>query len=165
MAYIDNSDTQEELNDAIRGNTISNICPKTISGQVIPVININPKDYRVVNIVKDVNTTASGAVTLYTTPADKDFFLTSVTFSVVKDAACSHAGASRLRLAATINGETVGIAGVALLNLTAENKTVGYGYSTPIKIDRGTALQSGLTFIAGNYSLYMSLQGYTVEKV
>ena len=157
MAYIDNSETKKEMNDAIRGNSVSNIAPTKINDSVQPVININPKDYRRVNIVKRVGT----AATVYTTPTDKDFYLVAFNIS----AGSLTAGTNTWNLSATIDGDSSATA-LAYIYLeitagTSSQDSTSQNFKYPIKIARGTNIT---TSGAGTFSgRSCTIYGYTVE--
>jgi len=162
MAYIDNSETKRELDEAIRGNANTNLSPTSLANQVVPVININPKANRRANIVRNINLTASGAGTIYTIPSDKDFFLCSIGVGLVKDVACDVA-TGRVVVVAVIDGATVQILGIPTITLTAQQSDVAINFSTPIKLDRGTQISITGTYAAGVMSRNAYVSGFTVE--
>ena len=163
MAYIDNSDTKKEINDAIRGNAVSNLAPTQLANQVIPVIDVNPKALRRSNIARTASTSGA-STTIYTTPADKDFFLVGANFSFIKDATSDIATNAALQLRCIIDGLTTAILNHAVITLTAQSGNISISFPFPLKIDRNTAISlfrasttAGVTVIAG------SIVGYTVE--
>ena len=158
MAYIDNTDTKKEMNDAMRGNAVSNIAPTKINDSVQPVININPKDYRRINILK----TAATETTIYTTPTDKDFYLHGTYIS----AASGAAGNNAARISVIIDGDTAAtIINVVNMRLTAaidgQNGVSNQDFVKPIKLARNSAITSSKsgTLTAAQYTII----GYTVE--
>lgn len=160
MAYIDNSETKKELNDAIRGNAVSNIAPTQLANQVIPVINVNPKDYRICNINKTTVATNSTSAVIYTTPADKDFFITACSLTVIKDAT-STSTLSRIKL--TIDGAEASILPITTLTLTAQDSAFSISFPNPIKIDRDSIISITNSTNVANISTRASIHGYTVE--
>ena len=153
MVYIDNTQTKKEMEDAVRGNSVTNIAPTKVNDFIQPVININPKDYRRVNIVRSRAT--AGAI--YTTPVDKDFFLTSSFLSVAKVAADTGTDAS---VTCTIDGASQTLTTVSGVTLTLNFANLAREFNPPIKIDRNTAITS----VAGNITRCGSgICGYTVE--
>jgi len=116
---------------------------------ITPVISLKP----VANIVKSATT----ATTIYTTPTDKDFYLTSLYLSVAKDAAQTGTSAS---ITAIIDGVTVNLLSFISITLTASEVADNIVFNTPIKIDRGTAIAT----VASNWTSSRSgLTGYTLE--
>jgi uncharacterized membrane protein len=111
---------------------------------VQPVVDV---DKPFVNIVKFQTCSASTA-TLYTTPEDKDFYLTAAFISA------NSTGQKKITI--TVNGEAVDI----LVSYTSAcNPDINF--SPPIKIDRGTNIT--MTQIAAT-STYASIFGYTKES-
>lgn len=162
MAYIDNTETKIEFNDAIRGNAVSNTPTNKVGDTVQPVINVNPKDYRVINICKRaiINNATTG--TVYTTPTNKDFYLCGVQMSLDKD---NTATSTSFRTDITINGETIagGAMSIVAIALTAEQRDTFIAYPRPIKIDRGTNITINSGTNVANFILSCVIWGYTVE--
>lgn len=162
MAYIDNSETAKELIEAIRGNANTNLPPKQIANQVIPVIDINPKHSRRVNIVKRTSRSTTGGSTSYTTPTDKDFYLVGASLSYSCSAACD---SNTYTVGATISGDTTA---TNILELRKETLTLRDDYANimlnyPILLARGTNITVNQTFTAGTSSVASTIFGYTVE--
>ena len=163
MAYIDNTDTKKEMNDAMRGNAVSNIAPTKINDSVQPVININPKDYRRCNIVRGQTLGTSGTTTaIYTTPSDKDFYLCNYSLSIIKDATCDIASGA-ITASITVDGASRIIAGIAVLTTTAQNSVITVSFNSPIRLDRNTSVSLTGTFTVGSLQRTHSIVGYTVE--
>jgi hypothetical protein len=160
MAYIDNSETKKEINDAIRGNAVSNIAPTQLANQVIPVIDVNPKNLRRCNIVRAGVASNAISGTIYNTPADKDFFLCSSTISLTKDAT-STSTSSRMNV--IIDGATQVINRIDGFTLTAQQQTSNITFSTPIRIDRNTSITVTNTTNVANVTNGGTITGYTVE--
>ena len=157
MAYIDNTDTKKEMNDAMRGNAVSNIAPTKIIDSVQPVININPKDYRRCNIIKST----SSAGTVYTTPADKDFYLTGVFFSgsnktASQDSVVSVAFVPKGATSLTVLSLTYST--TAILDTNHANDNVVFPF--PILLERSSSL---ILTSTNNATQRLSIFGYTVE--
>lgn len=162
MAYIDNSETKKEINDAIRGNAVSNLAPTKVNDSVQPVININPKDYRRCNIVK-VGSATNANATIYTTPTDKDFYLVGACISRIKDAASDETFSS---IALTIDGDTssTNILRLSGITLTADSKELSSDFTCPIRLKRGSTITLARTAsTAGVLTYSATIWGYTVE--
>jgi hypothetical protein len=160
MAYIDNSETLKELNEAIRGNVVSNIAPNGVNNSIQPVINVNPKDYRRCNIVKSGTTIHSTTTTIYTTPTDKDLFICSAFISVIKDVGST---SILTRLRASVDGVVSDILNISTLTTTIQNSNNSISFPNPIKIDRGTAITLTNSANVANVSASGGFSGYTVE--
>lgn len=128
-----------------------------VSGPVA-VIPVTP----VSRIVKQAGSNVSGNVPVYTTPSDKDFYLTSVTLSYSKNVTCDVANGA-YRLSVVIDGVTTYIASIALQTLTADNSNLSLNLSTPVKIDRGTSIATTNSFTAGAFIRQVCISGYTEE--
>lgn len=158
MAYIDNTQTKKEIEDAIRGNSVSNLAPSKVSDNVQLVCNVNPKDYRRVNIVAR----QGGSGTVYTTPTDKEFYLTDTHLAGTVSAASTSA-------TQTITITPLGQAAVIcnslyLRTLITNDATSGvsnFSFSKPILLARGSAI----TYAQANCNAQdCVIFGYTVEN-
>jgi len=108
------------------------------------------------NICKSASTTTSAAI--YTTPADKDFYLTSCSLSGAK--AVGDSGTSAV-VAVTVSGLVANVLLIAGITLTADAQSVAIAFPVPIKVDRGTAINCN---IGGTWtSVRAAIQGYTEE--
>ena len=118
-----------------------------IADNIAPVVIIEPYQ----NIVRSVNSLA----TIFTTPSDKDFYLTSAILSVAKDAAAT---GTSVTITAIIDGVTQTIVAVAGITLTANAQTVNE--QCYVKIDRNTAI----AISGANWTVYRGIiKGFTVE--
>lgn len=95
-----------------------------------------------------ITATSTGSQTIYTTPAEKDFYLTSATVSIIKDATCDMATGAVVILV-TVNGVQSAVIGISTLTLTAQSDSVSVSFKYPIKIDRSSTVVMGGTFTAG----------------
>ncbi len=131
-----------------------------IMNEIVPVIVVEPKVDIFINSAK----TTTGANTIYTTPTTKDFFLTGILISYVKDAVCDVADGV-ITLNTTIDGLTRFIISLPVLTLTAQQDEKVIIFNKPIKIDRGVTFNYSGTFGAGKMIRECSIIGYTVETV
>jgi len=115
-----------------------------------------------VNIVRHNSSSSSGNISLYTTPTDKDFYLTGILLSIVKDATCDVATGT-ININTVINGATRRVADIAVLTTTAQSQSVVVSFPFPLKVDRNVAFTISGTFTVGNMSRTGVLQGYTEE--
>jgi len=95
---------------------------------VIPILPIT-------NIIKTANSSTTGSVTLYTTPTDKDFYLTSLQISLIKDATNDNATGT-IGFSITVDGVVIVPLGLAVLTLTAQNSNAVLPLSISIKVNR-----------------------------
>ena len=132
--------------------------------EVMPYIQPTKELGNVVNIVRGASITASNtSTTLYTTPSDKDFYLTGFNISVAKDAACDVATSSHT-LRVVMFGANQSLALIPVITLTAERAETSADFPVPIKIDRNTIISflSG-AHTAGLFNRGVTIRGYTVE--
>lgn len=129
-----------------------------IGNKVMPIVNI---DQPTCDVVANGNNTATGAGTIYTTPTGKDFYLTGYQVSVASNATCDGDNAY---LTFYVNGVVRYIV-FALIVGVANNVNVTQDFTTPIKIDRGTAIQMTSTFSAGAQRKCASLFGYLSDSL
>lgn len=130
-----------------------------VSDFIQPTKEINPR----INIALSSTRSTSGAGTIYTTPADKDFYLTILSYNYAKDAACdSVSGQSGITL--FIDGVTRTLNATPFIVSTAQNIGVSHTFTPALKIDRNTAIAfSANTFTAGILQRSATLIGYTQE--
>jgi hypothetical protein len=127
-----------------------------IADFIQPVINI----YASPNIIRKGTASNSTSGTIYTTPSDKDFYLTNCAISVTKDATSTSTGSD---IQVTINGVTFQILTLATLTLTAQNMSNSMDFSNPIKIDRGTPIQILNATNVANVRAVGNIVGFTTE--
>lgn len=133
----------------------SDTLPSTLN-VLTPVIPIT----RYCDIVKSTAVTNATTGTVYTTPSDKDFYLTAIHLAIYKDATATSTDTS---IRAFIQGLNTGILRVPGLTLTAQSEAMTLSFPTPIKIDRNTAITIDNTTNVANIKAFGSIIGYTVE--
>lgn len=141
-------------------NTKINNLPDEV-GDLVAIIPITP----VIDIVATATRTTSGAATVYTTPSDKDFYLTALIFTLTKDATCDMAtGAVAVTAFLPTNATAQPIASHNAFTLTAQDKIIEISFPIPIKLTRGTLIAlGGNTFTAGTCYRGVTVYGYTEE--
>lgn len=142
------------------GLSISEGFPTRLANAIVPVIDVNPKAYKVANIIRSVANSTSGATTVYTTPTDRDFYLTNAYVSYMANATSDDVGVT---LQSTAQGELAGIIGIRKLALTAHSNNSEVVYPTPLKLDRGVAIVFSTTFSVGAVTREAGITGYTIE--
>ncbi len=143
MAYIDNTQTKKEIEDAIRGNSVSNLAPSKVIDSIQPVINVNPKDYRRVNIIK--STAVAG--TVYTTPSNKDFYLTNTHLSASTNQA-SQTGTVSISVLPKGETSTIIINAIRLLTtviLDSDHSEIFESFERPILLERNSTITLAIT--------------------
>lgn len=92
---------------------------------------------RVITISKTGFASNATSGNIYTVPVDQDFYLTTLTLSVIKDATAT---STETAIWASIDSQFVRIATIATLTLTAQNTTIAMTFPLPLKVDRNTTI-------------------------
>ena len=133
--------------------------PTEVIPTIQPVLIANPE--RIVDINKSSFRTATSIETLYTTPTDRDFYLTTAYLSNQSDATADNV---TVVLNITLDdGSTDEIILLGKLTTTAFNKAISRSFDVPIKIKRGTTITFGTGFTAGTSITTAGITGYTVD--
>jgi len=133
-----------------------------LSPNVVAVVPVTP----ITNIIRTASTNTTAGGTIFTTPDDKDFYLTDVMLSASKNAACDVVIGTYAALQITVNGLTVQISRITSLTATDQNDTVVLNFTFPIKIDRDTIISiASSSYTAGLSSRNATIYGYTEETI
>lgn len=140
---------------SVGGLTLSEGYPQNLMPDVRAVIDLTPRTHRVTDILK----AATGAATLYTTPMDRDFFMTVASMQGSKAATDS---GTALTITATVNGVSVTILSSIFQTLHDDTFQDRGHFFYPIKVDRGTAVVFSL---GGTWTgARAQIQGYEVTS-
>jgi len=162
MADIHNSDLKREIIDGAKINTAFDKIPQQLAEKVVPVMETNPKFFRTINVVESGSRDTSGQIALYTTPTDKDFYITSVQINNQSDVTADNTDAyisTKLP-----DGNSATLAQLFKLSTTVFQGVINLSFPIPIKIKRGTAINFGSTFTAGASITGAGITGYIVEE-
>lgn len=161
-AQINNQELKRAFSDSTK--TQMSEQPNQIdNSKVIPIIDVTPMTHKKANILLENNTTATGGATIYTTPITGDFYITSATFAIMKDAACD-VGTGSVGVAIYSNGKQTRILTIPLITLTAQSVQLAQAYKYPLKCDRNTTIALlNNTITAGNFIRSITIQGYYEE--
>ena len=163
MAQIHNSELLQELKDGGKIQQLRDIIPNQLAEKVVPVMEVNPKLLRRCDVAVSGTRTSTGSTTLYTTPTDKDFYLTSALMEVGSDVTADNTG-SYLRV--VINGTNVDIIYLRKPTTVATSQALSQDFSgCPIKLDRGSTIIMNLSFTVGAASQHALITGYTVNNI
>jgi len=127
--------------------------PSDVLPFITPVMEIFPFNSKIVSATL-LNSASS---TIYTTPADKDFYLTSVTLGVTKD------GTSTSTFSAVnviVDGLTNAVISIPSLTLTAQTGNNSVTFFKPIKLDRNTAITITNSTATANIRSGCTIVGY-----
>lgn len=158
MAEIHNSDTIKRILDDAKIQTSHDEVPKQLASKVVPVLIANPK--REINIFGEGTANNAASAAIYTTPTNKDFYLTSATISLIKDVTATS-------LASWISFTAKGVARRILiitgLSLTVQDRMATITFPNPILLDRGTGVAVNNNTAIAEISVVGGITGYTVE--
>jgi len=130
--------------------------PTELNDKIMPVVDITPK---ITTIVRAADNAVTGGIVAYTTPSDKDFFLTYLHFGYTKDVAAT-SGAIYVRF---YTDGAIRYITLTAQSTTAETRFSDITFPYPIKIDKNTAIDMIGAFGAGAMTKYMTIGGYILE--
>lgn len=137
------------------------IIPLNIGKELQPIYNVGFPTGKYCDVVKEASAINQGAVSMYTTPTDRDFYLNSCYLSSIKDVTSTSLNAS---ITTTINGVVVSLLRMAQMTLTAQSGTMTINFSIPVKIDRGVAINMGNSTAVANVSTWAGITGFTYQN-
>jgi len=159
MAQVNNSEILQGIRNAAKLQLGKDITPNQLAPAVHASIEVNPQ------IVKPGIIAGNGfvnqtSVTVYTTPIDQDFYLTSACIAFIKDASATSLSCY---FTATINGATVAFLRCPGITLTAQSGQNSMVFPHPVKIDRGTNIGVNSSTNVANISCYGAITGFLDE--
>lgn len=160
MAKIYSSDLSKELREGARLQTAKDIIPSELAEKVVPVMEVNPKMLRRITVFKETTKNTTASTTIYSTPSDRDFYLSAAYFSLQADAACDNVSG---QIIATQEGSGKAILRIMKITLTATSGQMTLSLPEPMKIDRGTNITLNTSFTVGACSMTGGIFGYIDE--
>lgn len=157
MATVTRTSILNKMQDLAGLQTAAEAIPNQLSNTIAPVLDIAPK---FTTIVKASSLATSAPATIYTTPTNKDFYLTFLSLSVSKDAACDGVD---YYITIYIDGAAIRFPRMAMQTLTASSMTREISFAYPIKVDRGTAIQISGAFTVGTQQRNAEICGFILE--
>jgi len=159
MVQIHNSETIKRILDDAGVQTSKEDVPRVLASKVVPVLISNPKRYCDV-FVRDVRA-VTGTGVLYTTPLDKDFYLTNAFLSNLSDVVADN---TSIFLGVVLeNGDSAFIIDFVKPTTTVYDNGQAVNFPTPLKLKRGSQITFSSTFTAGTSSTIANIGGYTVD--
>ncbi len=163
MATINNQDALKILRDSAKVQNIEPI-PNQLADKIVGTWESNPMLSRRMNVLKQQTSVITGTETIYTTPTDKDFYLTYAQMAYAKDAVCNIASGA-ISISATPDGQAASsILRLSVITATAQHDNIVIELSHPIKLARNSGLNITGTFGAGVLVRNSVIGGYTVEN-
>lgn len=161
MAINRNSKVAEEIRDVFKLQQNVDGQISNVAGQIIPVVDVNPKHSRVCDVVLHGFSDNATAVTILTTPTDKDFYLVAASIALIKDATSTSVNTD-LRM--TIEGVERRILSIPSLTLTAQSLSNNINLPFPVKIDRNTQINIVNSTNVANIKSVATIVGYYVTN-
>jgi len=133
------------------------IVPSELRNDVQPSLDLNPQ---FTDVLKTVEISGTTTGTAYTTPTDKDFYLTYYHLSMTKDAVSDNTG---VLMNATIQGKSSRIAQISTQTTTAGSFQTTMAFAYPLKIDRGTLITCSGSTTGGTLIKNLIVAGFIME--
>jgi hypothetical protein len=161
---IENNEIQKSISHATGIKLRADELPQEIGKDIQITLESNPLLTKYCDVAREGHSILTGTITIYTTPADKDFYLTSIYFSLVKDVLCDVA-TGRAVVTTMIEGATRELIGFGIITLTAQNNSLAISFPYPLKIDRNSAIIQGSTTTAGTIVRSIGITGFTFDPM
>jgi len=161
MANIYNGDLKRELIAGAGIQTSVDVVPNQIADKVVPVMEVNPKMLRTCDIIKRAIATNATSATIYTTPANADFYLIGANMCMIKDATSTSAETS---IKATKDNASINILEFAGITLTAQTLSESISLNNPLKLDRNTTITITNATNTANIRSSGIIYGYIVDN-
>jgi len=144
MVEIQNKEILDNISSDIKESNTA-VLPRSLANTIQPVINVNPRGN---TVVYRVTSGSTGATTIVTTPADKDFYLTGIMISYVKTATCDN---TSFTAQCTPKDQNSSVTFIELLGttLTAEKDSIYLSFPEPILLARNSGVSITGIFSAG----------------
>jgi len=163
MATIHNTDLTKELKEGAKLQQLRDVIPSQLADKVVPVMEVNPKMFRIVNYNVAGAGTNSTSTSLGTTPTDRDTFITGATLSFFKDITAT---TTFIRLNATMeNGLGIVLCSFGCVTLNIDGDAMTISFPNPVKLKRGSAITISASTNVGNFNAFGSVMGYQVENI
>jgi hypothetical protein len=161
MATIYNSSLTKELTDVAKIQVSRDSVPNQLAEKVVPVIDVNPKHARILNIVRATTMTNGTTTTMFTTDASRETYISSCSLAFIKDATST---ATNIALTCIIDGVTQTLIRLPGITLTASSDSLAMSFPFPIKVDKGSAITITSDTNVANIIVKATLQGFNIDN-
>jgi hypothetical protein len=163
MVQNTNSDTVKNIIDVGRLQVSQNLIPSEFDNKLVFTAETNPKLMRETTVVRQSICSNSTSTTMYTTPTDRDFYLTSATISMIKDVT-STSTQSAINLTPFYENSVRSMLPIQGITLTPQSGQLTLSLPHPMKLARNTtiALVNGTN--VGNIISGACITGFIVEN-
>jgi hypothetical protein len=124
-----------------------------------PVVEVGRRH---INIIRNATATNSTSASIYTTPADKDFYLTSASLSVIKDVTAVSVR-SDIQAFGADDGITRQILTISGITLTPQSETISISLPFPFLVKRNTSITTNNTSATANIVQSATITGYVLD--
>jgi len=148
MAKINNAQVIQKLVDELKLYPSKDAIPTELAEKILPVFQINSEEITVktptANVVRDgISTVGTGDVTLYTTSATDQFYLTNIALSFAMDGdGVLGAWNTLAQVQVTIDGTARAILSLPFRMETdhvgSVHEAVSLNFQNPVKVDKST---------------------------
>lgn len=164
MTNVNNPQTIRELVQAANLQVGFDEIPSKLASSIVPVIDINSKNFRICDIVVNAQASTAGTTTIYTTPSNKDFYLTAIIVTSSPAVPTGMTLSADRGIKGVVNNQTTtlvpGCIGVSNSFTTIPSQQFNY----PIKLDRNTAITHLTDYTGGAVYISYTIVGYSVEN-
>lgn len=140
--------------DILKLNPIQDSIPDYVRQDIQPTVEVDKPFSNILRRASCINTTTA---TIYTTPTDKDFYLTGANISLTKDVSATSTSSA---INVTIDGVTQVLTEIKGISLTVQSDCMSVSLTHPIKVDRNTAITLTNATGTANVSSVACIQGY-----
>jgi hypothetical protein len=163
-ARIYNSDLNKELREGARLQEGQGSIPSEIAERVIPVMEVNPKLLRKINIIAKGEADNSVSEIIYTTPADSDFYMNSIQISMIKDV---NSTSTKSYIQGVIDGETSAriFAMIKSISLTVQQSNYSVSFPIPVKMAKNSVISINNTTNVATVRAMGIITGYLVNNI
>ncbi len=154
MVDIQSKEVIDKISDELKIQPALEI-PRQISKEIGLVYTVNPMPD---GIVKSSSTANTGTRIIFTTPTDRDFFMTSSFLGYTCDATCDS-----ITYSLNILPKGRALANVVILSkqtLTTTTENTNFVFPNPILLERGSNINMIQTFSAGTSVINGSISGF-----
>lgn len=131
--------------------------------RIQPVIDVSFPQNKYCDVVANKGITQAQGTSglIYTTPVDRDFYLSALTLSMIKDATST---ATTFGISVVVGGATLNVVTISGITLTADAKNTSVSFLIPIKIDRNTAINVVSSTAVANQRADAVIIGFTYQN-
>lgn len=153
MGTVHNSDTVEQVIRAAGVQTATEMPPRTLSNQIVPVMEVNPRLVKSLNIIRSGSLSNATSATVHTCHSTKETYLWAAQLTSVKDVTATTAGQA-MKVTPFGDNTARNILTISALTLTAESpSSASIALFKPIRLKAGSTITITATTATGNVNV------------